>query len=272
MVKIIKASGEKEEFDKNRIKKSVLKAGASQKLAQEVANKVSKEVREGMKTRDILDRAINLLKKMQPEVAARYDLKRAIMMLGPHGFSFEEYLSQILRHYGYKTTTGNIVQGKVVTHEVDVIAEKEGKYMIEAKYHNSLGVHTDTKVALYTYARFLDLKSNPKNNFTQPWLITNTRCTHRATKYSKGVGQKIIGWSYPKKGNLQELIEKKGLYPVTIFKSVSESIKNKLFNAKIIIVKDLANHSLNELKSKTGLDEKILRKILEESKKICNNC
>ena len=36
-------------------------------------------------------------------VAKRYDLKRAIMSLGPHGFTFEEFFSQLLQNYDYET-------------------------------------------------------------------------------------------------------------------------------------------------------------------------
>lgn len=268
---IVKASGILEKFDKKKIEDSVIKAGASPKIAKDVANKVSKTVGKDTTTQQILNNTIKFLKST-PEVAARYDLKRAIMSLGPHGFLFEEYFAQILQHYGYKTQTGIELKGKAVMQEVDILAEKDKKIMIEAKYHNHSGTHTDTKVALYTYARFLDIKSNPKNNVSEPWLVTNTRCTPRAIAYSKGVGQKIIGWSYPKQGNLQELIEKKGLYPITIYKTISGSIKEKLFKAKIVLAKDLEQHNLAELKRKTGLEENALKKILEETKLLCKKC
>jgi hypothetical protein len=270
-VNIIKASGISENFDKNKIEKTIIKAGASKELAKNIALKISKEVKSGTTTKQILDKTLNFL-KTKPTIAARYDLKRAIMNLGPHGFLFEEYFAQILQNYGYKTKIGTEVKGKVVHQEIDIIAEKEKVSMIEMKYHNKLGIHTNTKVALYTYARFLDITSNPRNKIDEPWLVTNTKCTSRAVAYSKGVGQKIISWSYPSKGNLQELIETKGLYPITIYKTISNPIKEKLFKAKIVLAKDLIQHSLSELKRKTGLDENILNKILDETKNICVKC
>jgi hypothetical protein len=271
VVQIIKASGEKEEFDKRHIESSLMRAGASSKIARDIANQVAKSVKPNMKTGDILNLALKLLKS-QPVIATKYNLKRAIMNLGPHGFLFEEYLAQILQKYGYKTQTDVILKGQVVTHEVDVIAEKGKVAMIEAKYHNSPGTHTDTKVALYTHARFLDLKSNPKNKLDESWLVTNTKCTHRATAYSKGVGQKIIGWSYPKKGNLQELIEAKSLYPITIYIDVSDAVKDKLLKAKLVLASDLQKFSVDELKTKTGLNEKVLSDLLEKTKNLCKNC
>ena len=264
---IIKASGFPERFDKNKIENTVIKAGGSKELAKEISLKVGKSIKPNTTTQQILNLTLSLLKN-KPEIAARYDLKRAIMNLGPHGFLFEEYFAQILQNYGYKTQVGVEIKGKVVMQEIDVLAEKKKVSMVEAKYHNQPGTHTDTKVALYTYARFLDIKSNPKNKVDEPWLVTNTRCTPRAVSYSKGVGLRIISWSYPPKGNLQELIENKKLYPVTIYKTVSDSIKEKLFQAKIVLAKDLMQHSLQELKRKTGLDENTLKKILDETKNI----
>ena len=269
-MKIIKASGDETNFNERKIEKSVMKAGAPKKLALEVAKNVRKKVHEGTTTNDILNLTIKSLVK-DKEIAARYDLKRAIMSLGPSGFPFEEFFSQVLRNHGYKATTNNYIRGKVVMQEVDIVARKNKVSMIETKYHNKKGIRTDTKVAMYTYARFLDIKSNPKYKFNEVWLVTNTRCTSQAKKYSKGVGLRVIGWSYPKNGNLQELIESKYLYPITIFKSISESTKEKLFKAKIVLAKDLADHSVEELSRKTGLDKKTLAKILEDAKRICYN-
>lgn len=269
-MQIIKASGIPQKFDKKKIEQTVVKAGTSKEFAKDVATKVEKQIIPNTTTKQILDKTLNLL-KAKPEIQARYDLKRAIMLLGPSGFAFEEYFAQILQEYGYKTKVGTEVQGKIVTQEIDIIAQNKLTYMIEAKYHNSIGIRTDTKVAMYTYARFLDIKSNPKNRFDQPWLVTNTKCTTRAVAYSKGVNLKIIGWTYPTKGNLQELIENKALYPITIFKRISNPVKAKLFQAKIVLAKDLAKYTLDDLMKKTGLDKNTLSKILDEAKKVCGD-
>jgi hypothetical protein len=267
---IIKASGERELFDKKRIEKTALRAGASARLAKKVADKVESKIHDGTTTKQILDLTLRLLKE-KPEVAARYNLKRAIMELGPSGFPFEEFFSQILQNYGYKTEVGGFLKGKVINHEVDIIARNKLTYMIEAKYHNRAGIHTDTKVAMYTYARFLDINSS-KKRFDKAWLVTNTKCTHNAIAYAGGVGLKITGWTYPKKHSLQELIEKKGLYPITILGGIlSRNVKEKLFRARIVLAKDLASHELDDLMKKTGLGEKVLMEILGEAKKICGS-
>ena len=68
---------------------------------------------------------------------------------------------------------------------------------------------------------------------------------------------------------LQGLVEKKALYPITIFKSVSNDIKEKLFKAKVVLAKDLADHKMGELREKTGLDEEVLNRILKEANAVC---
>ena len=88
---IIKASGKKEEFKPKKILGTLLRAGASKKLANEVVKEVQRKIRDGATTKEILNLALGLLKNKNPTIGARYDLKRAIMNLGPTGFPFEKY-------------------------------------------------------------------------------------------------------------------------------------------------------------------------------------
>jgi len=270
MVQIMKADGHLDEFKKSKIEKTVIKAGGSKELAKQVANNVAKKIYKGTPTKDILRLTLRELKKY-PVIASKYDLKRAIMSLGPQGFTFEEYFSQLLQNHGYETKVGLIMRGKATTHEVDILAENKKRFMIEAKYHNRTGKHTDSKVAMYTYARFLDLHNNPKNKINRGWLVTNTKCTHHAVEYADGVGLRITSWQYASNGekNLQELIKIGKLYPITILHSVRGHIKEQLAKAKIVLAKDIVTYNLKELRRKTGLNEKSLRKVLKEAQEIC---
>ena len=267
MVKIFKANGHLTEFKKNKIEGTVVKAGGSRQFAKQVANKIAKKVHKGTRTKDILKLTLKLLQE-NPRVALRYDLKRAIMSLGPHGFTFEEYFSQILQNYNYKSKTNLIMRGKATTHEVDILAftENNKKYMIECKYHNRSGNHTNSRVAMYTYARYLDLKNNSKNKIIKGWLVTNTKCTPHAVEYAKGVGLKITTWNYASKGekNLQKLIKEKNLYPITLLPCVEGEIKEKLARAKIVLVRSILTYNFRELKRKTGLKEKEVEKVLKQ--------
>jgi len=267
-VNIIKASGESVVFDGRKIERSIRATGGSVSLSREVSGKVGHSVREGMKTDEILGLTLKYL-KCSGCLAAKYDLKRAIMELGPSGFPFEEFFAQVLQNYGYSIQVGVQLKGKAINQEVDILAKKKYIHMIEAKYHNRRGIRTDTKVAMYTYARLLDLQSNRKNKIDDAWLVTNTKVTRNAQKYSSGVGLRVISWSWPRKGNLRDMIQEKGLYPITIFRSVSDSVKHKLFDLKIVLAKDLAKFTLSELKGKTGIGDKSLNKVLDEVKGLC---
>jgi hypothetical protein len=263
---IVKASGEKEKFNKRKVERTARRAGASKSFAREVANKVSKEVHEGMSTKEILKIALKFLRK-EKAVAEKYSLKTALMQLGPTGFPFEHYFAKVLEHYGYKTKVGVFLKGKKVMQEIDILATKDNKInMIECKYHNAMGNNTDLKVAMYTYARFLDVKKYAQ----YPWLVTNTKCTHSAIAYASGVGLKVIGWSYPSEGNLQDLIEKKGLYPVTALLSVKGIIKDNLARAKISLVKEIADLSIDDLYKRTRISKETLIKIKKDAEDLIN--
>lgn len=263
---VTKASGKKEEFKPKKVLGTLLRAGASRELADKVVKEVKEKVRDGTTTKEILKTTLKLLKKKKPEVGAIYDLKRAIMSLGPTGFPFEKFFAEILRNYGYEVQLNRNLKGKLISHEIDIIAKKDFTYMVENKYHGSVGLYTNSKVALYTYARFLDLKEK----FDYPWLVTNTRLSPKAAKYAKGVKMKVTSWQYPKNENLRDLIENKKLYPITILKSVDESVKLKLFNSKIMLVLDLLKYNLEGLSKKTGISKEMSEKIIEEAQKIYN--
>jgi Holliday junction resolvase/FtsZ-binding cell division protein ZapB len=264
-MRIIKASGKKEEFNPEKISRTLIRAGADKKLASEIVSQIESKVKDGTMTREILDSSLKLLREKNPVIEARYDLKRAVMNLGPTGFPFEKYFAEILKHYGYETQVGQVLKGAITTHEIDIVAKKDSKrYMVELKYHNSQGIYTKLKVALYIYARFLDLKKQ----FDQAWIATNTRMSKQSVIYAKGMNMKITSWEYPPGESLMELIEKKKLYPITILKSVDNKIKQQLSNSDLVLATNLLKTDINELKKKTRIPENILRQIIDEARKI----
>jgi hypothetical protein len=264
-MKVIKSSGEIEDFNFKKIYGTIRDAGGSKKLAKDAIGAIRKKFRDGVLTTKILDFLIEYLKR-EPGVSERYDLKRAVMSLGPSGFPFETYFGRILEEYGYDVDIGNKLNGKRIVHEIDIIAKKKKKWMIECKYHNSSGTLTRLHPAMYTYARFLDLK---KYRFDRPWLVTNTKCSLDAIKYAAGVGLRITSWKNSKKDSLRSLIEKKKLYPITILKLLSEDVKCKLYDLKIVVAKDLLNYSVDDLVNKLGISRKEILEILEEVNEVC---
>lgn len=274
---IIKASGEKQKFSREKLYRSLKRAGAQPKLAEEVSKEVAKSVYPEISSEKVLEQALCCLRKENPILAARYNLKRAIMELGPTGYPFEKYVAEILKEYGFTTKVGQIVKGHCVNHEIDVIAQKGKKhFMIECKYHNSRGARSDVKVVMYTYARFLDIKKVwekiPGHQYFvhRAWLVTNTKCTSQAIRYARCVGLKIISWRYPKNESLEYLIEKKGLYPITVLPSLKRQTKETLSQINFILVKDLLKYPLENLVQTTGFSPRVAKNLQEQARKLCS--
>ena len=166
------------------------------------------------------------------------------MDLGPTGYPFEDFVAKVLDAHGYHTKVRQIVTGSCISHEIDIIAAKNGKTaMIEAKFHNNPGTRSDVHVALYTKSRFEDVKE--KNMFDEAWVVTNTKVTGDAIDYAKCDGMKVIGWSYPDGGGLRDLIEKYHLHPVTMITTLPQALKQKLLDNHIVLCKDIClNRSL----------------------------
>ena len=246
---VIKDDGTQEPFDEDKIKTSILNAGGSTDTAGSTADSVKKSFKNYMQSKEIYRHALKHLKGRQPAVAIKYTLKKAIMDLGPTGYVFEKYFAKVLRLYGYKTDVSTIVRGHCVEHEVDIIAEKDSlHYMLECKYHNDVDISSDVKIALYVNSRFEDIKKASAaglNNydFKQGWLVTNTKVTSEAIKYAGCVNMRIVAWHYPRTENLENFIENKKLYPVSILQGLSNYKKNILFENNTITVQDFLEYS-----------------------------
>lgn len=268
---IIKSNGKKEIYNEEKIKSSIIKAGSSPEIAAETARTVTKKVKNNMSTDEIYNKTLSRLKVLEPGVALKYSLKRAIMNMGPEGFAFEKYIAKILTEYGYSTEVGQFVNGYCVEHEVDVIAKREDKiYIVECKYHNSPGIKSDVKTALYIHSRFLDIKKahreKDSGNHLEAWLVTNTRCTSDAIKYASCVGLKIMAWHYPEVENLEYYIETKKLYPVSILSAINKKQKEILLDSGLILVKELENYRADDLARLIHVNHWHASKILNEAR------
>lgn len=197
MVNVVKATGEKEPFSEEKVLLSIQRAGIPKNLAPQVISHIKEKLYENIPTYEIYKHITEFLGKSEsPYNRTRYSLKQAIMDLGPTGYPFEDYISEILKLEGYKTEIRQILQGKCISHEIDIIAEKNGiRSMIECKFHNMPGTKSQVHVSLYTKARFDDLKD--KHNLQEAWLVTNTKITKDALSYALCSNMKVIAWDYP---------------------------------------------------------------------------
>lgn len=273
---IIKANGDRARFSRKRLFTSLIRSGAAKDVANSVTDKVSTEIMDGVSTtHDIYGRAHALLRGMkQQPVAGRYSLKRSIMELGPTGFPFEVLFGEILKRQGYDVKVGVTLQGACVPHEVDVVAIKGDEHaLIEAKFHNHPGTHTDVKVPLYIQSRFQDIEKQLKRDGDnhkkhEPWVVTNTRFTSSAIQYGECMGMKLVGWRYPETGGLEKMIDDTGLHPITCIPSLPKKEKNTLLRQNIILCQDLLKKP--QRLTQLGMSQQKADKILREARDVCN--
>lgn len=266
---VIKKSGESVLFSSDKVKESLKRAGADQTTIQEIVKTLKREMYEGISTKEIYNRAFQLLKKKNSYQASRYKLKKAIYELGPTGFPFERFISAIFKHSGFKTEVSKIIPGKCVTHEVDVVAVKNEKTLImECKFHSSEGKKTDVKVPLYIDSRFRDIKNlNATFKFDEGWVVTNTVFTEDAVAYAKCTGLHLLSWNLPKQNALRDRIDHTGLYPITVSTLLSSREKQFLLSRDIVLCKELINDKfyLDHL----GISEIRQKRILKEMEILC---
>ena len=273
-VYIKKSNGEIELFSFEKLKNSLQSAGASKDIVDSILNNIEEEIYDGISSNVIYKKAFEQLKKHNRISASRYSLKRAIFDLGPTGFPFERLIGALLKERGYKTEVSVILNGECVTHEIDVLAEKEGNvYAIECKFHSDPKATSNVQVPLYINSRFLDIQKqwninpNNKTHLKQGWLVTNTRFTEDAIKYGKCVGLTMLSWDYPKNNGLKANIDSFALYPVTTLTTLTNREQHQLIEKNIVLVKELAN--ANEIMEAIGISEIRIQHILKEVKQLC---
>src|SRR3989344_2767040 len=190
MVHVTKADGTVEEYSVEKVSSSLHRAGADNATIQGILDRVNPKLYEGISTQEIYTLVFDRLREEnKSSLTMRYNLKKAIMELGPTGYPFEKFFAGILEQYGYKTQTNVMIKGTCVMHEVDILAKKDGcTIYIESKFHNGSGTKSDVRDALYTHARFLDIRK--EEGCEEHWLVTNTKATHDAVVYGTCIGMK----------------------------------------------------------------------------------
>jgi hypothetical protein len=249
---VINLRGEKEPFSFQKVYQSARNVGASKEVALKIAKEIEKEVFDGISTSQIFERVFELLLKGSPQSAIKFNLKKAMEKLGPTGFPFEKFVAKIFEFEGFEVKTNQIIPGFCVSYEIDFVAKKEDLvYIGECKFRQEPGGRVDLQVALANYARFLDIEKGRFLDSKMKYksiLVTNTKFTSEAMKYSDCVGVELLGWKYPKEGGLEFLIEKNKLYPITILPSVNHFIAKDLISQGIVLVRDIFEKKFEEIK------------------------
>ncbi|MBE8538531.1 restriction endonuclease [Geoglobus acetivorans] len=260
-ISVIKRDGRIEEYSPLKIKRTITKAGIDSKTATKIIEELEERLYDGITTDEILSIVLDLLGKHKGFSGKIYDLKGSLYKLGPAGYEFEKFVARLLEEHGYKTSTNQMVRGKCVEHEIDIIAEKDGtRYLVECKFHN-IPIYTGLKEVMYTYARFLDI-----DEFDGVWLFTNTKFSDEAKKYGKCRGVKLTGWNYPKREGIEFLLTSKNLYPITLL-DVNKHVLDTLVMSGIIFCKDAMNAGIDGLK-KAGLSNRDAKRVFHMAREV----
>lgn len=270
---IKKASGEEEPFKVEKLKNSLRRAGAEEELIEQVAEDISSWIYDGITTQKIYARAFSLLRRRKKHVASRYKLKKAIMELGPTGFPFEHFIGKVFEVQGFQTEVGQVVNGKCVTHEVDVIATQNKKqYFVECKYGTSQDKIFSVQVPLYIRSRVNDIIEKRKDeekfkNFNfHGWVVTNTRFSSDATSYGTCSGLNLLSWDYPAQNGLKDIIDREKIYPVTVLQNLTKNQKQNLLERGLVICRQIMEQP--EVLDEFQLPHKQYQDLMEELEEI----
>jgi hypothetical protein len=217
-VLITKASGETDHYDGEKLRDSLRKSGATEEAVDRVVEEIESQLRFGMSTRKIYRKAFQALRRNSIHAASRYQLKQAIMELGPSGYPFERFIAGLFAAKGYRTEVGRVVDGLCVKHELDVIAWQNGHVALaECKFRNQPGSKTDVKVALYFHARVNDVVAAWNRDKGHSWRNSGLGETFREVagqglragwqpgnlEKGKDANQEVAGLDNPASGNTE---------------------------------------------------------------------
>jgi len=267
-INVVKDGGGTEPFSKAKVENALRRAGLNPKETDEAVKRLIPKLYDAITTKKIYAILYELIDEMRPEVSHRYNLKRALFEIGPEGYEFEDFIGRLLSLEGYRTELRQIVDGRCVSHEVDVIAAKGNKaYMIECKFHNQYGARCRIQTALYVYARFLDIKEGAAagmcRSITHPWLITNTKFSEDVIKYAECKGFPLLGWRYPLKEGLESLIDRNKCYPITVL-PMGRDVLGRMLAKKIVTVFDIPE-SAEKLSDMTGIPLAKAKEVVERA-------
>jgi hypothetical protein len=243
---IQKSSGQFEPFLPEKLQTSLIRCGAPREEAIKIASALQKISIPIVSTATIRQKVLNKLKSHYPAVATRYNLSHAVSRLGPSGFPFEKLIARLLVSEGYQIELNAIKQGRCISHEVDIIAKKEGRVeFIDCKFHQEPFGVSDVKTVLYLKARSDDLNQSqdPSSRHHSFMVVTNTRFTQDAIQYAQCVGLMLVGWIYPEHQSLSLRLEKSGLIPLTALTSLPKRMVDLLIDDGVITLSDLLSEN-----------------------------
>lgn len=263
-----KASGDLQNFSPEKLSRYLIRIQVPQYDIDTIIEQVTAQFNSQTVTvHDIMHKVNEELGKLKNSdlYVARYNLKHAIRKMGPEGHIFEDYVGRLYELDGYQTNVSQILHGKCVQHEVDVVARQNKNIrLIECKFHNREGTRSDVTVAMYSYARFLDIQSANRNLpfHYEPGLASNTKLTLDALRYAKCMNIHVLTVELPKGGSIMDRAISQNAYPISTLTELHPYL-HQLFEHDFILLKDvekLDEHQAKALSIPVGLVDLVREK------------
>ena len=268
-----KNSGELIPYDPKALKRSLTKSGAKKEEVEEVFELVSKDLYDGISTRDLYKKAFQYLKNYRSSYAARYSLKRALRDLGPEGYYFEKWIGKLMQSAGYESLHSEVVQGNAVTHEIDVVASKGDQLLFcECKFRNDEDAKISVTTPMYFLSRMKEVQDHTYHFFgrdmkpTKGFLVTNAYLTTDSIDFANYYGIGLISWDYPEDLSIKHLVDSAALYPITCLTTLTDEQEKVLLSKECILVKDLKDNP--KVLDSLNLAQVQLKEVLEEANEL----
>jgi hypothetical protein len=266
-IEVRKSDGQREAYSREKLRTSLRRAGASESMVEEVIADLEPRLRDGISTGRLYRLARKALQQRSRPTAITYSLKRALFELGPSGFPFEQFCGRLFEAMGHRVTYNQFVQGRCVEHEIDIIAERDGRRLFaECKFHNRVSYRNDVKVPLYLHSRSEDLAAAKDGRHDAFWVLSNTTFTDDALAYGECAGVILAGHNTDHYPLTRGLINDHGLHPVTCVGSLKVAQKRDLIEAGAVLCRDLLDQPdyLDPLR----LDDRQRRRVQQECREI----
>jgi hypothetical protein len=291
-MEILKASGNLQDFSQGKLTSNLRRVGLREEDIDRVIISLNGHISQAgdrhLSTKDlrhlVAETLLNFGEGDGVKWRARYLLKEALYAMGPGGHNFEEYVGRLFAVDGFEVAVATILQGKCVTHEVDVYAKKEGQYnFVECKFHNDEGTRTEVTVAMYTHARFRDLHNGHESGHSHPprpdhdhnadhaankghvdvgWLATNTKLTEQALDYARCANIQVLSLYLPEHNSITDRVFSRGLFPITSL-SPLKSFAGELIPAGFVLARDVERLELDQAQSLGISQEQLMAAKLE---------
>ncbi|MDK2917137.1 MAG: hypothetical protein PWR25_1694 [Euryarchaeota archaeon] len=273
MKHVTKADGGRQPFDRLKVQRTLKRMGVGTEEAERIADEIEASVPDGVRTAAVLRMIRARAKTVRPAVAHRTNLRRALGLLRSKP-DFEEFVRVLLREHGYRVETGCVLAGRCGEHEVDAIAEKDGKTIfVEVKHHANHHRVTGLDEGRIARAIIEDLQEGFRSGrcvvaIDGALIVCNTKLSEHAKRYATCRGIDHIGWDYPEERNLRTMIEETQSYPITIVAGVNRSVAARLAGAGFVTAKQVAYGDATVISRDTEIPLKEVLLIAERARTI----